>query len=328
MTDPFEAYLAYLSAVRSLSPRTVEAYGEDLARWKAFLAERGAAPESASGALAREFVASLVRAGLADSSVNRALSSLRGFHRYLVRFGLAEANPAADLEGLPARRPLPRFLFESEAAALVEAPHAARPEARERVAPGSGPKPALSAFVAARDAALLETLYSTGCRVSELAALGLRRLALDTGRARVLGKGGKERVVFLNEASVRAIRAYLPFRIARVGTEKDHGFLFVNARGGPLTPRGIALVVERRAREAGIRKRVSPHALRHSFATGLVAGGAELRVVQELLGHANISTTQIYTHVDLERLRSVYRRAHPHGEGGRRRGPEPRGGSE
>jgi len=326
MTEHAGAFLAYLAAVRSLSARTVEAYGEDLSRWEAFLAARGVAPEAAAEEDVREFAASLVRAGLADASINRALSTLRGFGRYLVRFGLAEKNPAADIEGFSAKRSLPSFLFEAEAKALVEEPGNPAPREGVRVAAGAGPKPALSAFIAARDAALLETLYSTGARVSELALMRLRELRLDPGTVRVMGKGAKERVVFLNDASKRAIRAYLPYRAARAGAAADHGFLFVNARGRPITTRGIALVVAARARAAGIRKRVSPHTLRHSFATSLVAGGADLRTVQELLGHANISTTQIYTHVDLERLRSVYARAHPHGEGGRRHGADGTGG--
>ncbi|MBN1243683.1 MAG: tyrosine-type recombinase/integrase [Spirochaetales bacterium] len=275
----------------------------------------------------REFAASLLRSGLADASINRALSTLRGFGRYLVRFGIAEKNPAADVEGFGSRRGLPSFLFEAEAEALVEEPRSPARREGVRISAGGGPKRASAAFIAARDSALLETLYSSGARVSEIAGMRTRELRLDPGTVRVMGKGAKERVVFLNEAAKGAIRAYLPYRAARVGAAADHGFLFVNARGLPITTRGIALIVEARARGAGIRKRVSPHTLRHSFATSLVAGGADLRTVQELLGHANISTTQIYTHVDLERLRSVYERAHPHGEGDRRHGPDRPGGS-
>jgi len=297
MPNPIDAYLAYIEAIRSLSPRTVAAYRDDLRLYADFLADSGRRAEEAEAADVGAFVASLVRRGRSTASVNRALSALKGFYRYLVRFGLAPANPAKDVEALPSARSLPAFLFEEEMADLIES------------APDDG-------FAGARDRALLESLYSTGCRVSELAGLRLADIELDAGRARVTGKGAKERVVFLSGPAVDALRAWLPYRAARLarkeGGARPVEALFINAAGGALTVRGIAYIVERRVARSGQRKRLSPHGFRHSFATHLVSGGADLRTVQALLGHENLSTTQVYTHVDMARLRSVYDGAHPH----------------
>ncbi len=297
MHPRIEAYLAYLEAVRNLSPRTVESYRSDLASWEAYLEGKGRGFQEASTQDVRGFMASRVQSGFAASSVNRALSSVKGLYRYIQRFpgpAGSPADPARDVEGLPAGRPLPRFLFEDEMNGLIES------------AAGTD-------FAEVRDRALLELLYSTGCRVSEVAGLRLSDVDLAKGSARVTGKGRKERVVFLADSARAALAAWLPFRRAKAGT--DVPWLFVNARGGRLTTRGIAWLLDRRVAMLGLGKRISPHAFRHSFATHLVGRGADVRVVQELLGHANISTTQVYTHVDLKRLREVYERAHPHGSG-------------
>ncbi len=289
-----ESCLAYLAAVRNLSPRTVESYGNDLALYEAYLSRKGVDVEDAASTDVRGFLASLVQAGYAASSVNRALSAVKGLYRYIRRFpgpGAARADPAREVEGLSAGRPLPKFLFEEEMDGLIGS------------ASGDG-------FAQARDRALLELLYSTGCRVSEVAGLRTADVDMEKGTARVLGKGRRERVVFLTVSSRKALAAWLPYREAKA---KEAPWLFVNARGERLTARGMAWLLDRRVRGLGIGKRISPHAFRHSFATHLVGRGADVRVVQELLGHSNISTTQIYTHVDLERLREVYERAHPHG---------------
>ena len=294
MSPRTDEYLAYLAAVRSLSPRTVASYGEDLSLYERSLG--GVPPEDAAPDDVRAFVARLVGDGYASSSVNRALSAVKGFHRYLARYGTAGTNPAVDVESLPGTRKLPRFLFEEEMA--------------EFIARASG-----DGFAGARDLAILETLYSTGCRVSELAFLRLDAVDLGAGRARVRGKGAKERVVFLSGPAVDAIRGWLPYREARVAKAAARGenpWLFLNARGGRLSARGIEYLVEGYASSHPGGKRPSPHAFRHSFATHLVGRGADIRVVQELLGHENVSTTQVYTHVDIARLRDVYERAHPH----------------
>jgi len=293
MPSRIEAYLAYLGAIRSLSPRTITAYADDLRLFEASCARSGRSVEEAGPSEAREFVAGLVRGGYATSSVNRALSAVKGFYRYLVRFGQAASNPAKDVESLPMARTLPDFMFEDEMAGFIES------------ASDDG-------FAGARDRAIFETLYSTGCRVSELSGLRLADVDLSAGRARVTGKGSKERTVFLSGKAVEAIAAWLPFRRARLASDSPESRLFLNAKSGPLSPRGVAYIVERRALASGRRKRLSPHGFRHSFATHLVGRGADIRVVQALLGHENISTTQIYTHVDMARLRAVYDGAHPH----------------
>jgi len=293
MSTTTEAYLAYLGAIRSLSPRTVEAYRDDLRLYEASCAAASHTVDTADPADVREFVATLVRSGYASSSVNRALSAVKGFHRYLVRFGLAPLNPAKDTESLPMARTLPDFMFEGEMADFIES------------APDDG-------FSGSRDRAIFETLYSTGCRVSELSGLCLADLDLEAGRARVTGKGSKQRTVFLSGPAIDAIKAWLPYRNARLKRTVDQDRLFLNAKAGPLTTRGIAFIVEKRLVKSGTRKHISPHGFRHSFATHLVSNGADVRVVQALLGHENISTTQIYTHVDIARLRAVYDGAHPH----------------
>lgn len=288
-----EAYLAYLGAIRSLSPRTVEAYRDDLRLYTASCLISGCDPEGAAPSDVREFVAGLVRSGYAVSSINRALSAIKGFYRYLMRFGSLSSNPAKDVESLPMARSLPEFLFEGEMQDFIEY--------------GSD-----DGFSGSRDKAIFETLYSTGCRVSEISNLRLPDIDMARGRARVMGKGSKERTVFLSAKAVEAIKVWLPYRTARLKSDNDETHLFLNAKSGPLSSRGIAYIVDRRALASGQRKRLSPHAFRHSYATHLVGRGADIRVVQALLGHENISTTQIYTHVDMARLRAVYDEAHPH----------------
>ena len=322
MDRRIEEYLAYLGAVRGLSSRTIRSYREDLERFEASIASVEGGIDCVGARDLRAFAAELIGEGKAGSSVNRALSAVRGYFRYRVRFGALTVDPSRDVESLPSRRPLPHFLFEDEASAFISA------------VTGND-------FRRLRDRAVLELLYSTGCRVGEAAGLTLDRLDLEGGTARVLGKGSKERIVFLAPPARKALAAYLPLRAARVarsgqrkaqkpgagdgaadgagaGAERSPGrggseYLFVNARGQRLTERGIEWLIEGYAEEAGLGSRVTPHAFRHSFATHLVGRGADIRAVQELLGHASVSTTQIYAHVDMERLRKVYDQAHPHG---------------
>jgi integrase/recombinase XerC len=301
-----EEYLAYQGAVRGLAERTLRSYRDDLERYAAFLGScrggTGRDIDSAEGSDLRAFAALLVAEGKLAASVNRALSAIRGYYRYRVRFGAIVVDPARDVEGLPARRRLPRFLFEDEAAAFLSLPEG-------------------DDFTACRDRALLELLYSTGCRVGEVSGLELARLELEAGMAYVRGKGSKERAVFLSPPAREALAAYLPLRaalLARLGAASPAPgarHLFVNARGGRLTERGIEWILRGYADRSGFPRRVNPHAFRHSFATALVAAGADIRAVQELLGHASVSTTQVYAHVDMERLRKVYNQAHPHGNG-------------
>ena len=297
-----EAYLSYITGIRALSPQTAAAYRNDLGRFSTFCARCGVLPEEATPEITRNFIGDLSFEGTAAVSINRALSSLRGFFRYLIRYNYRKDNPADALANLKTPQRLPDFLWENEMAAF-----AALPETENMLWP-------------ARDKAIIFSLYSTGARVSELASLKLSSFDTTMKSARIIGKGGKERFVFFSAEARDALKVYEPertqlytqlrpqLRPLAVG-EKDGGYLFLNQRGTPLTAAGIRWIIERYGAHSGLSKKIHPHALRHSFATHLLNGGADVRVVQELLGHANISTTQHYTHVNIERLKKVYREA-------------------
>jgi integrase/recombinase XerC len=298
--DEFESYIA---DVQRLSGRTVRAYSSDLDRfarfWETDFGEGSAekTPLSRVDTLAvRSYLASLHRARLANRSLARHLSTLRSFFRWACREGHLEKNPA---RGLPAPRlgkTLPRAMTLPDTERLLDVG-------------GDGPFPE-------RDRALFELLYATGLRVSEAASLDLEDVDFASRLLRVVGKGNKERIAPFGEAAEEALSEYLParreHRRRRAESEAEDGEpLFVNVRGGRLTTRSMARLLKRRLRAAGLPAEISPHALRHSFATHLLEAGADLRAIQELLGHASLSTTQKYTHLDAARLREVYRRAHP-----------------
>jgi integrase/recombinase XerC len=301
-----ESYLVYLGSVRKLSPHTLESYGKDLEKYESFLSGEGVAAENAGVADARGFVAWLSRQGLSPRSINRMVSGVRGWYRFLERRGLVAANPFAEIRSLRTEKRLPSFLFEEEMARLVEMP------SREPCADGDE-------VWKLRDRAVLETLYSTGCRISELVSLDLPDVDLKNRTARVMGKGSRERNLFLGEAAVEALREYMSRRMFHVrrsavapGSEDPSRALFINQRGGRVTDRGVRFILGEYLARANLGKHVTPHTFRHSFATHLLDRGADIRAVQELLGHASLSTTQVYTHVGMERLKKVYRRAHPH----------------
>jgi len=298
--DEFESYIA---DARRYSEQTVRAYRSDLDRfarfWETDFGEGSAdkTPLSRVDTLGvRSYLASLHRARLANRSLARHLSTLRSFFRWACREGYLEKNPA---RGLPAPRlpkTLPRALTLPDTERLLDAE-------------GDGPFPE-------RDRALFELLYATGLRVSEAAGLDLEDVDFPSRLLRVVGKGNKERIAPFGEAAEEALSEYLPARgerrRGRAESEAEDGEpLFVNARGGRLTTRSMARLLKRRLSAAGLPAEISPHALRHSFATHLLEAGADLRAIQELLGHASLSTTQKYTHLDAARLREVYRRAHP-----------------
>ncbi len=287
-----EAFLTWLQEVRQASAHTLRAYGRDLSALEAFLEkETGRRPrrEDLRPPLLRLHLGDLAAAGLRPSTLARHLSSLRSFGRWLQESGRLETDPTAGLRGPKQGRRLPRYLEEDEVEALLAAP---RDEDRFGL----------------RDRALLETLYSTGCRASELTALDETDLDLRRGLVRLRGKGRKERLGMLGEPAVEALRRYLAWK-ANLGL--DRGPLFLNHRGGRLSDRSLRRILDKCLRRAGLERHCSPHTLRHSFATHLLRRGADLRTVQELLGHASLGSTQIYTHVSLEGLRELYRRAHP-----------------
>ena len=282
---------------RNASPGTVTEYRRNAGEFLAFLAERDIDWRRPDRATVRAYLATLADRGLAASSVAGRLAAVRSLYRYALRHGRIELDP---LVGVRApRRPsrLPRVLSVDEAEALVTAP--ARAEGRDEA-------------LARRDGAMLELLYATGMRISELAGLTLDRVDLERRRLRVIGKGNKERELLFGAPATSALRRYLevarPVLQAR-GTPSSA--VFLNATGTPLTARGARMVIGRWVDATGSPTRTSPHTLRHSFATHLLEGGADLRVVQELLGHANLQTTQVYTHLSDAALRSAYRGAHP-----------------
>jgi site-specific recombinase XerD len=298
--DALAALTSFLASLagRSASRGTIVEYRRNAGEFLAFLAERGIGWTEPDRATVRRYLAGLSDRGLSASSVAGRLAAVRSFYRHALRRGLIERDPLAGVRA--PRRPsrLPRVLSVEEAERLVTAPG------------GAG---ARDEALARRDAAMLELLYATGMRISELAGLTLDRLDLTGRRCRVLGKGNKERQLLFGAPAADALRHYLevarPILAAR--RPARDGTVFLNASGGPLSARGARLVIERWAERIGAPARTSPHTLRHSFATHLLEGGADLRVVQELLGHANLQTTQIYTHLSDAALRSAYRQAHP-----------------
>ena len=287
-----EEYLGYLAVERGSSDNTVAAYGRDLSRYVGWLAERGVTdPDDVTRELVEGYVAALAEVGLAPASVERAVSAVKGFHRFMAGEGVSSAFPTSDLP-LPAKPArLPEVISVDDAARLLDQPFPRTP-------------------AGLRDHAILEVLYGCGLRASELCGLDVRAVLLDEGLLRVFGKGEKERVVPVLGTAYDALAAYMERgRGALVGRRPCEA-VFLNVRGGRLSRQSVHSIVEKYGRVVGIRS-LHPHTLRHSFATHLLEGGADLRAVQELLGHANIATTQLYTHVDRSHIRRVYLAAHP-----------------
>jgi integrase/recombinase XerC len=281
------SFLEYLGVERGASPHTLRSYAADLTEFTRFLADEriGGLPEADTRAV-RAYVARLHQRRLSKATIARKLAAVRSCFRFLARRGALPANPARQVRSPRLGRRLPSFLPVDEATVLLNAP----------------PEPSAAG---ARDRALLELLYASGLRVAEGCGLDLDDLDEARRTVRVVGKGDKERVVPVGETALEALAAHLAMRGRRRGP------LFLNARGGRLTPRSAHRIVRARARQAGIDQRVTPHTLRHSFATHMLGAGADLRLIQELLGHSRLSTTQRYTHVSPEHLMRVYDRAHP-----------------
>ena len=304
-------------ATRNASPRTVVEYRRHAGEFLTFLHGRGVDWRKPDRSTVRAYLSTLADRNLAASSVGGRLAAIRSLYRHAARQGWIAADPLAGVRS--PRRPgrLPRVLSVEDAAQLVEAP------TRRAPAPRQGVTQLLAAALALRDAALLELLYATGMRISEITSLTLDRVDLERRRLRVIGKGSKERELLFGGPAQRALGVYL--REARpllaAGGSRPAA-IFLNPSGGALSSRGARMAVDRWVRDSGMASRTSPHTLRHSFATHLLEGGADLRSVQELLGHANLATTQIYTHPSDAALRSAYRSAHPRsgrGDTGRER---------
>ena len=287
MDAPVGSFLEYLGVERGASPHTLRSYATDLAEFTGFLAaERIDGLAAADARAVRAFLAELHRRRLSKATIARKLAAIRSCFRFLARRGMLEVNPARQVRSPRLGRRLPSVLPKDEATQLLDA----------------APEPTVAG---ARDRALLELLYASGLRVAEGCGLDVDDVDLARRTVRVLGKGDKERVVPVGDTALEALDAYLELR------GRERGPLFLNARGGRLTPRSAHRIVGRRARRAGIGQRVTPHTLRHSFATHMLGEGADLRLIQELLGHRRLSTTQRYTHVSPEHLMRVYDAAHP-----------------
>ena len=288
-----EGFRDYLSLEAGHSGNTVEAYLRDLRRLGEFALARGVGdPDQVTRTLLRDFVFLLKDLGLSAATIRRSVSAIRTYYGFLAGEGRVRNDPSDRLETPRRGRVLPDTLTVGEVEALLAAPGIDDP-------------------LAWRDRALLDLAYGAGMRVSELCGLGVTDLLLTDGLVRVFGKGAKERLVPLGRSTIGTVSIYLHQLRATLDRGRGGGRVLLNARGEPLSRVGAWGIVKRSAERAGLRKRVTPHTLRHSFATHLLEGGADLRAVQEMLGHADLSTTQIYTHVDREYLRSVHRQFHP-----------------
>jgi len=293
MQEVFNKYINYLEVERNASPYTVRNYTSDLLGFFQFLKEKGIdSLKEVDKHVLRDYLQHLMEQGLVKASIARKLSAIRSFYRYLIREEIISTSPVATTSSPKLDRRLPSFLTTDEMTRLLEAPDVSTPQGQ-------------------RDRALLELLYASGLRVSELANLNLEQVNLNSREIRVWGKGSKERMVLMGEPAARALTAYLnQGRLELLGNKRSSA-LFLNRYGERLTERSVQIEIQEIAEKAGIGKRVHPHMLRHTFATHLLDGGADLRVVQELLGHANLSSTQIYTHVSKSQAKKVYLSAHP-----------------
>jgi len=298
--DCLADYFLYLQAEKNASPRTLASYGSDLEQFIAFCRERGCGPDAVITAvdrlLVREYLALMQNNNFSRRTIARKLASLRSFYRWLLREEIIPDNPLTGIATPKIDKRLPKFLYLPEVEALLSAPDRSTPLGR-------------------RDIALLETLYGTGIRVSELVGLDIGDIDFGLEYVRVYGKGAKERIVPIGSQARQAVQNYLQNgretlrQAGRAGAAENA--LFLNNSGTRLTARSVRRVIDKYTKAAALEKKISPHALRHSFATHLLDAGADLRSVQEMLGHVNLSTTQIYTHVTKARLKRVYAQAHP-----------------
>jgi len=299
--DLMKNYLTYLESVRNVSKRTLEAYGNDLFLFANYCKNHNINPEKANTLQVQSFIAELSFERESGASVNRRLSSVRGFYRWLVRYNRRADNPCeTGLKNVKVSQKLPSVLWENEMASFAELP-----ETKKILWPE-------------RDKALILSMYSAGLRISELASLTMKNVSSNIDEARVMGKGGKERIVFFSDEAKEAIIQYLPFRTVKIlssginGINKD-GVLFISRSGKPLSVSGIRWIVTQYAQHSNLGKNIYPHSFRHSFATHLVNNGCDVRIVQEMMGHKSLSTTQRYAHVNIENLKKVYSKTHPHG---------------
>jgi len=293
MKKLLEQFLNHLSIEAGLSSNTIESYRRDLVRYVKFLKERKV---DSLNQITEEHITGLIallsRMGLAASSISRNISSIRSFHKFLVREGYSDSDPAGALDSPKLWRKLPIVLDVEEMKKLLKQPK------------GSDP-------LSLRDKAILEFLYATGVRISELIGLKTKNLLMEIKLVRVMGKRQKERIVPIGRIAIRIVKKYLKEARPQIANQDSEDFLFLNHRGRHFSRMGLWKILRKYVNQAGIKKKISPHTIRHSFATHLMDGGADLRAVQEMLGHADISTTQIYTQLDREYLKSEHTHYHP-----------------
>jgi len=293
-----QEYLTYLASVKGSSARTVDSYRNDLSRYVNYCANHNIDAQNAAPYEVQSFIADLSAENMAAVSVNRCLSSIRGFYKWLVRFDKREDNPCSLIRNIKTPVRLPSVLWEDEMADFASLPESAGilwPE---------------------RDKALILTMYSAGLRISEVVSLDMANISASFDEAKITGKGGKQRYVFFSDEAKTAIAEYLPQRAARLGMsgkDRRKGALFISRKGKEISVPGVRWIIARYAQQMGSSgKNIHPHALRHSFATHLMNSGCDVRVVQEMLGHSSLSTTQRYTHITVENLKRVYDNTHPH----------------
>lgn len=292
LDDRMAGFLDYLRVEKGLAANTVEAYGRDLEKFSSFLAKKGWDFQGVGVVGIRTFLSGLDQQRLQSRSLARQIVSLRQFYRYLRREGLVPVNPTENLESPRIWKILPKYLRVEDVERLLSQPPANTP-------------------FGVRDRAILELLYGTGLRVSELISLRVSDVNLDPGYVCALGKGNKQRMVPMGQPAVAAVERYRAEARPRLLGTHQSPYLFVSRRASKLTRQSVWLSLSRYGRLAGLRRRITPHLLRHSFATHLLARGADLRSLQVMLGHSDIATTQIYTHVVVARLKEIYRRYHP-----------------
>jgi len=304
MNNILNEYLDYLGAVKGCSDRTLEAYGNDLSQYANYCRNHGIELSGASAHEVQNFIADLSAESMASTSVNRYLSSIRGFYRWMTRFNKRKDNPCSSLRNVKTPVRLPSVLWEDEMADFASLPETSGilwPE---------------------RDKALILTMYSAGLRISEIVSLTMSNIKPSLDEAKITGKGGKQRYVFFSQEAKDAIVDYLPQRaplLKSAGIDGKKYALFVSRKGHSISIPGVRWIISRYAKIAGSQysgagKNIHPHALRHSFATHLVNSGCDVRVVQEMLGHSSLSTTQRYMHINIDNLKNVYAQSHPHGK--------------
>jgi integrase/recombinase XerC len=287
-------YLEYLRSVRKLSENTIQSYKKDLTLFIGYLNQNQYKEDELNLSEVRSFITFLSKSKLSSKSINRIISAIRSYYRFKERYGFCESNPFKGIKCLRVDKWLPVFLFEEEIEEFLSLP--------------------TEGFLGLRDKFIFELLYSTGCRVAEIVALDTLDMNFKQHEVKVKGKGNKERIVYLGEKAQQTLIDYLARRrqYGQAHHLQESKALLINSRGERLSARGIRYLVEKYLARATFPKKISPHTFRHTFATHLLDRGADIRVVQELLGHASLSTTQVYTHVGVEKLKSIYRSSHPH----------------